>query len=139
MLLGRRTYENFFATWAPADDAQPAVAAMNRMPKYVVSSTSDDLPWQNSHVVDGDLSQAVTDLKRRADGDLVVFGGATLVRGLAEDDLVDGYRLLLFPVVLGAGKRLFGDRGHLARFRLADSVVSPRGVVILSYERDTAA
>ena len=139
MLLGRRTYDNFVAAWARADDSEPAVAAMNRMPKYVVTSSRGDLRWQNSQSVAGDLPHAVADLRGRTDGDVVVFGGATLVQGLAEADLVDAYRLLVFPVVLGAGKRLFGERSRLARFRLADSVISPRGVVILSYVRGTSA
>ncbi len=136
MLLGRRSYEILTDTWSQADDSEPAVAAMNRMPKYVVSSADGDLRWQNSHWVGGDLDRAVTELKDRTDGDLVVFGAGTLVRGLAEHDLVDEYRLLLFPVVLGAGKRMFDDRGQLARFSLTDSVATSRGVVILSYTRD---
>lgn len=138
MLLGRRSYEILLDAWAQADDSEPAIAAMNRMPKYVVSSSAGDLTWQNSHSIGGDVPRAVTDLKDRTDGDLVVFGAGTLVRGLAEHDLVDEYRLLLFPVVLGAGKRMFDERGHLARFRLADSVVAP-SVVILTYIREKSA
>ncbi|UNX53253.1 dihydrofolate reductase family protein [Georgenia sp. TF02-10] len=138
LLLGRRSYEILTEAWSDADDSEPAIAAMNRMPKYVVSSSADDLPWQNSHPVTGELASAVTALKDRTDGDLVVFGAGALVRGLAEHDLVDEYRLLLFPVVLGAGKRMFDDRGHLARFALTDSVVSPSGVVILTYARDSS-
>ncbi|MFB9904369.1 dihydrofolate reductase family protein [Allokutzneria oryzae] len=139
MLLGRRSYEILTAAWAHADDSEPAVAAMNRMPKYVVTSSAGDLEWQNSHRLDADLAPAVGDLKARTDGDLVVFGAATLIQGLAEHDLVDEYRLLLFPIVLGSGKRMFGDRGHPARFTLTDTVLSPSGVVILTYNRDTAA
>lgn len=139
MLLGRRSYEILLGAWAQADESDPAVAAMNRMPKYVVSSAPIDLAWQNSHSVGGDLPRAVTDLRDRADGELVVFGAGTLVRGLAEHDLVDEYRLLVFPVVLGAGKRMFDDRGRLARFRLTGSVVTPRGVVLLTYTRDRSA
>lgn len=138
MLLGRRSYEILCDAWAQADDSEPAVAAMNRMPKYVVSSSPGGLKWDNSHRVQGDLAPAVRELKERTDGDLVVFGAASLIRGLAEHDLVDEYRLLLFPVVLGTGKRMFGEGGSSARFSLASSVVAASGVVILTYTRVTS-
>ncbi|GAA3226940.1 dihydrofolate reductase family protein [Oerskovia jenensis] len=138
LLLGRRSYEILRDAWAQGDDSEPAIAAMNRMPKYVVSSTTSlaDLTWQGSHLVGGDLPRAVTDLTGRTDGDIVVLGAGTLVRALAEHDLVDEYRLLLFPVVLGSGKRMFDERAHLARFTLTESIVTPRGVVIVTYVRD---
>jgi dihydrofolate reductase len=139
MLLGRRSYEIFHDTWAAADASQPAVAAMNTMRKYVVTSSDAPLPWANSHRVDGRLSSSVGQLRRRIAGDLVVFGGGSLLRGLAEHDLVDQYRLLLFPVVLGAGKRLFDEHGQHAAFALAASTVTSRGVVILNYDRDRSA
>lgn len=137
MLLGRRSYEILRTAWADADETEPAVAAMNRMPKYVVSSSSGNLGWSNSHWVEGDLGSAVFDLKRGVDGDLVVFGSTVLVRGLARLDLVDEYRLLLFPVLLGGGKRMFDGDAALARFSLVDTVVSPSGVAIHSFVRDT--
>ena len=137
MLLGRRSYEILRTAWAAADETEPAVAAMNRMPKYVVSSSSENLGWSNSHWVEGDLGSAVIKLKRDMDGGLVVFGSAALVRGLARLDLVDEYRLLLFPVLLGGGKRMFDDDAALARFSLIDTVVSPNGVAIHSFVRDT--
>lgn len=139
MLLGRRSYEILSGAWSGADDSEPAVAAMNRMPKYLVSSTLDHLGWQNSHQLTGDLTSVITDVKDRTDGDLVIFGSGSLVRGLAERDLIDEYRLLLFPTILGAGKRMFDDRGSFATFELSDSVVAPRGVVILTYSRHTPA
>ncbi|KZM34826.1 dihydrofolate reductase family protein [Oerskovia enterophila] len=137
MLMGRRSYEILRDAWAQADDSEPAIAAMNRMPKHVVSSALSpaDLTWRNSHLVGADLPRVVTDLTGRTDGDLVVLGAATLVRALAEHDLVDEYRLLVFPIVLGSGKRMFDERARLARFTLTESVVSPRGVVILTYVR----
>lgn len=135
MLLGRRTYEILRDAWADADESEPAVAAMNRMPKYVVSSSADRLRWRESHLLDGDLADSVRDLRDRTDGALVVLGSGSLVSGLAEHDLVDEYRLLVFPVVLGGGKRMFGERGALARFELVGSATSPRGVVILTYAR----
>ena len=137
LLLGRRSYEILHTAWADADQTEPAVAAMNGMPKYVASSSSEKLAWSNSHWLKGDLPSAVIDLKRGIDGDLVVFGSAALVRELARFDLVDEYRLLLFPVLLGGGKRMFDDDAALARFRLVDTVVSPRGVAIHSFVRDT--
>ena len=138
MLLGRRSYEILRTAWAGADETEPAVAAMTRMPKYVVSSSSENLGWSNSHRVGGDLGSAVVKLKRDIDGDLVVFGSATLVRGLARLDLVDEYRLLLFPVLLGGGKRMFDDEAALARFTLVDTIVSPTGVAIHAFARERA-
>lgn len=136
MLLGRRSYEILRDAWAGADDSVPAIAAMNRMPKYVVTSSPLESPWQNSRVVDGALSDAVADLVERTDGDIVVFGGGALVRGLAAHDLVDEYRILLFPLVLGAGKRMFDHESRPTAFVLSDSVIAPGGVVILTYTRD---
>ena len=138
MLLGRRSYEILRTAWADADETEPAVAAMNRMPKYVVSSSSENLGWSNSHWVEGDLGSAVITLKRDIEGDLVVFGSAALVRGLARLDLVDEYRLLLVPVLLGGGKRMFDGDAALARFSLVDTVVSPSGVAIHSFVRETS-
>ncbi|PRB14121.1 dihydrofolate reductase family protein [Microbacterium sp. MYb62] len=136
MLLGRRSYEILRDAWAGADDSVPAIAAMNRMPKYVVTSSPLESPWQNSHAIDGGLPYAVVDLAARTDGDLVVFGAGTLVRGLAAQDLVDEYRILIFPLVLGAGKRMFDQESRAASFVLSESVVSPGGVVILTYTRE---
>ncbi len=139
LLSGRRSYEILADAWASADDSEAAVAALNRMPKYVISSAPGELRWQNSHWIGADVQSAVTDLRERTDGDLVVFGAGALVRGLAEHDLVDEYCLLVFPLVLGDGKRMFDERGHLARFRLTDSVVASTGVVILTYTRDRSS
>lgn len=135
MLLGRRSYEIMAAVWSQADESEPAISTMNQMPKYVITSSPIDRPWANTHVIGADISTAVQDLKDTTRGDLVVFGAGTLARGLAEHDLVDEYRLLIFPVVLGAGKRMFDERGHLAHFKLDDSVVASSGVVMLTYVR----
>lgn len=135
MLLGRRSYEILRDAWADADESVPAIAAMNRMPKYVVTSSPLGSPWQNSHVIDGDLPRAVRDVVARTDGDVAVFGSGTLVRGLAAHDLVDEYRILTFPLVLGAGKRMFDGESSLARFDLSTSVATPGGVVISTYTR----
>ena len=137
MLLGRRTYDTMRVAWAGADQSVPAIAAMNRMPKYVVT-TSDDLAWQNSHRMTGDLLTAVASLTSQTEGDLVVFGSGALVRSLAALDLVDEYRLLLFPVILGAGKRMFDERAQPARFTVSDTTLAPSGVAILTYTRAPA-
>ncbi|MDQ0643842.1 dihydrofolate reductase family protein [Microbacterium murale] len=138
MLLGRRSYETLRAAWAGADESVPAIAAMNRMPKYVVTSSPLESPWQNSHIVDGGLPGGVGELMARNDGDLVVFGSGTLVRSLAAHDLVDEYRILIFPLVIGAGKRMFDHESRTTQFRLSDSIISPSGVVILTYARARA-
>lgn len=138
MLLGRRSYEILRDAWADADESVPAIAAMNRMPKYVVTSSPLGRVWQNSHVIDGDLPRAVRGIAVRTDGDVVVFGSGTLARGLAAHGLVDEYRILTFPLILGAGKRMFDGESRLTRFHLSTSVVTPGGVVITTYTRRQA-
>lgn len=135
LLLGRRSFDILADAWATADDSDPAVAAMNRMPKYVISSTRSTFSWQNSRSIGSDVHRAVTDLKSRTNGDLVVFGAGALVRALAEHDLVDQYRLLLFPMILGSGKRMFDQGSQPTTFTLTDSIVAASGVVILTYTR----
>src|SRR3954468_12604514 len=107
LLLGRKTYEGFAAAW-PSREGEFA-DKFNNMRKYVVSSTLRDPDWTNTTVIDGDLAEAVAGIKADNDGDVVVHGSAQLVQSLLEQDLVDELRLMLFPVVLGAGRRLFGD------------------------------
>src|SRR4051812_11614843 len=134
MLLGRRSYEIFTAAWAGADQSEPAVAAMNRMPKYVVTRSPDvPLAWGHSRRVGGPAD--VARLKGEVEGDLVVFGSGGLLGALAEHDLVDEYRLLLFPVILGAGKRMFGDGSPLTHLTLTESTTTSTGVVLLTYTR----
>jgi dihydrofolate reductase len=132
LLLGRVTYEGFADAW-PSRDGEFA-DKLNSMPKYVVSSTLTQPGWANSTVLQGDdLVEAVSKLKQEADGDVVVHGSAQLAQTLIEHDLVDELRLMIFPVVLGAGKRLFGDPGEKKTLRLVDSKVVGDGVVILTY------
>jgi dihydrofolate reductase len=133
LLLGRRTYEGFAAAW-PSREGEFA-DKFNSMPKYVVSSTLDDPDWSNSTVISGDVREEVTKLKQDFDGELQVAGSAQLVQTLVEHDLVDELRLMVFPVVLGGGKRLFGDTSDKKAFRLKDSKVVGDGVGILVYER----
>jgi dihydrofolate reductase len=133
LLLGRRTYEGFVDAW-PSREGEFA-DKFNNMPKYVVSSTLDDPDWTNSTVVGADLPQVVSEVKGQHDGDIVVHGSAQLVQALLEQDLVDELRLMVFPVVLGAGKRLFGETSDKKPLRLADSRVVGDGVAIQVYER----
>jgi dihydrofolate reductase len=132
LLLGRKTYEGFAEAW-PSRDGEFA-DKFNSMPKYVVSSTLADPEWSNTTVISGDLGEEVETLKERYDRDIVVHGSAQLVRGLLEQDLVDELRLMVFPVVLGRGKTLFGDYDEMKPLRLVDSKVVGDGVAIQVYE-----
>jgi dihydrofolate reductase len=132
LLLRRRTYEGFADAW-PSREGEFA-DKFNTMPKYVVSSTLGDPEWTNSTVLNGDLVEAVSKLREQPGGDIVVHGSAQLVQGLLADDLVDELRLMVFPVVLGAGKRLFADTSDKKPLRLTDSKVVGDGVAIMVYE-----
>jgi dihydrofolate reductase len=133
LLLGRVTYEGFADAW-PTREGEFA-DKFNTMPKYVVSSTLENPQWTNSTVLKGDLAEEIAKLQERHDGDVVVHGSAQLVQGLLERNLVDELRLMVYPVVLGSGKRVFGETSEQKRFRLADSKVVGDGVAILVYER----
>jgi len=132
LLLGRVTYEGFAAAW-PSREGDFA-DKFNSMPKYVVSSTLDKADWNNSTLLEGDVAEEVSKLREDVDGDIVVHGSAQLVQTLVEHDLVDELRLMVFPVVLGTGKRLFGDTSDKKPLRLADSKVVGDGVAILVYQ-----
>jgi dihydrofolate reductase len=133
LLLGRVTYEGFARAW-PTMEGEFA-DKFNSMPKYVVSSTLQDPEWTNTTVLSGDVGEEVGKLKQEVDGDIVVHGSPKLVQALVEHDLVDELRLMVFPVVLGTGKRLFDGTSDKKAFKLADSKVVGDGVVILTYER----
>ena len=134
-LLGRVTYEGFAAAWPSRTDEAGFAERMNAMPKYVVSSTLRELTWNNSTLIEGDVAAEVAKLKKQVPGDILVAGSATLVRALVDHDLVDELRLMVFPIVLGSGKRLFGDSASTKTFRLVESrSVGDDGVVILTYE-----
>jgi dihydrofolate reductase len=134
LLLGRVTYEGFAAAWPSRTDEFGFADKFNNMPKYVVSSTLKDPDWNNSTVLTGDVADEVAKLKERHDGDIVVHGSPQLVQTLIENDLVDEYRLMVFPVVLGSGKRLFGETTDKKSLRLVDSKVVGDGVSILVYQ-----
>jgi len=131
LLLGRVTYEGFAEAW-PSREGDFA-DKFNSMPKYVVSSTLEAAEWNNSTVLEGDVIDEVSKLRRDVDGDVVVHGSAQLVQALIEHDLVDELRLMVFPLVLGTGKRLFGETSDKRPLRLADSKVVGDGVAILVY------
>jgi dihydrofolate reductase len=133
LLLGRTTYEGFADSW-PSRTGEFA-DKFNTMPKYVVSSTLTDPAWKNSTVLEGDLAEAVSKLRDQLDGDIVVHGSAQLVQFLLEHDLVDELRLMVFPVVLGTGKRLFGDTTDKKPLHLVNSRTVGDGVTILIYGR----
>ena len=131
LLLGRVTYEGFAAAW-PSREGEFA-DKFNTMPKYVVSSTLEEPEWNNSTVLKGDVVGEVAKLRQEQDGDIVVHGSPRLVQTLIEHDLVDEFRLMVFPVVLGSGKRLFGETTDKKPLRLVDSKAVGDGVTILIY------
>ena len=133
LLLGRVTYEGFAAAW-PSLEGEFA-EKFNTMPKYVFTSTLSNLAWSNSTVLRGDLVEEVSKLKRRINGEIVVHGSARLAQALLQHDLVDELRLMVFPVVLGSGKRLFGEVSEKKTLHLRDSKTVGDGVAILIYDR----
>jgi dihydrofolate reductase len=137
LLLGRVTYQGFADAW-PSRTGEFA-DKFNNMPKYVVSSTMDKADWTNSTVLKGDVVRAVSKLREGPGGDIVVHGSAQLVQTLLDNDLVDEMRLMVFPVVLGSGKRLFGATSDKKPLRLVDSRTVGDGVSILVYQRPTGS
>jgi dihydrofolate reductase len=134
LLLGRRTYESFYEFWPKQTDGNPFTEVLNNTRKFVASKTLEEpLPWENSTLLSGEAGDRVTDLKQQDGSDLVILGSGDLVRGLMERGLVDTYVLLIHPLVLGTGTKLFPDSGHLAKLRLQDSTTTPSGVVIATY------
>jgi dihydrofolate reductase len=132
LLLGRRSYEFFAARW-PSRDGELA-DRLNSLPKYVVSSTLEDPEWNNSTVVKGDVVNEVSKLKQELNGEIVVYGSIQLARTLMEHDVVDELRLMIYPVVLGAGERLFGETSDKKPMRLVDTQTIGDGVAFLTYE-----
>ena len=134
-LLGRRTYESLAAYWPTASEEEQAVAQpLNTLPKYVASRTlTDPLEWQNSTVLRGDVAEAVRELKQEDGRDLHVIGSPEFVQTLIEHDLVDEFRVMIDPVVVGGGKRLFRDGGALRPLRLVESQVTTTGAILATY------
>jgi dihydrofolate reductase len=134
-LFGRRTYEGFAGHWPNASEEEQVLAEpLNTKPKYVASTTlTEPLQWQNSTLLQGDVADAVSTLKQEDGDDLLVLGSTRLVQTLIEHDLVDEFRLMIDPLVVGGGKRIFRDDGALRPLRLLDSVVTTTGAIIATY------
>jgi len=133
-LLGRKTYEGFAAAWPSMEDEAGFAEKMNSMPKYVYSTTLQDPSWNNTTLLSGDFAEDIRKIKDEVDGVILVAGSATLVQGLVDNDLVDEIRLMVFPVVLGSGKRLFGASGKKP-LALTDAKTVGAGVQVLTYKR----
>lgn len=135
-LLGRKTYEMFAASWPTSTDPADEVAAvLNTRPKYVASRTLDTVEWTNSRLLQGDVAEEVAKLKQQEGDEIQVHGSGNLLQTLLQHDLVDTLRIWQFPVVVGAGKRLFGEGTIPASFRLIDTAQTATGAVLHVYER----
>jgi dihydrofolate reductase len=138
LLLGRRTYEDFYAVWPKRKDS-PFSAMLDNIQKYIVSKTlSEPLPWCNSTLLTGEAVETVARLKEKPGKDLVVMGSGELVQSLMRGNLVDSYVLLIHPLVLGSGRRLFTDGGAFAALRFVGAKTTDNGVVIATYEPNEA-
>ncbi|MGH2655699.1 MAG: dihydrofolate reductase family protein [Actinomycetota bacterium] len=134
LLLGRRTYQSFYAFW-PHQKDNPFTEVLNAAQKYVASTTlTEPLPWVNSTLLGGDVAAAVAELKEQPGPDIAVLGSGELIRSLMEHSLIDRFLLMIHPLVLGSGRRLFPDGSPPTTFRLLDSVTTTTGVVIATYE-----
>jgi dihydrofolate reductase len=133
LLLGRRTYEDFFSVW-PKRTNNPFTEHLNKVQKFVASRTlKEPLPWQNSTLLNGDAGDAVATLKKQDDQNLAILGSGELIKSLIRRNLIDEYVLLIFPIVLGTGRRLFPD-GETIRLRLVERLPTPSGVIIATYQ-----
>lgn len=134
LLLGRVTYEGFAAAWPSRKDPEGFADRFNSMPKHVASHTLKKLEWNNSHLIKGDVAAAVSTLKQQPGQDIVIHGSPGLIRSLMPHDLIDEYRLLVYPITLGGGKRLFDETSQV-KLNLAESKAFGTGVVKLVYRR----
>jgi dihydrofolate reductase len=133
-LLGRVTYEGFAAAWPKMTDEAGFAEKMNSMPKYVFSSTLERADWNNSTILSGDFATEIAKLKQEVDGVILVAGSAQLAQGLIEHDLVDEIRLMVFPVLLGSGRPLFGEHPDKKPLKLVGSKTVGAGIAVLTYE-----
>lgn len=132
LLLGGKTYEGFAAAWPGRTDGAGFADVMNKMPKYVVTTSQDNLEWNNSQVISENAPEKIGELKQQEGGDILVNGSGTLVNTLIKHDLADELRLLVYPVVLGTGKKLF-EGATMTKFKLVDTKQFDSGVVLLTY------
>jgi dihydrofolate reductase len=130
LLLGRVTYEGFAAAWPTMEGTGEFGEKMNSMPKYVVSTTLGRAEWNNSTILRGDLADEVRKLKEQVDGDVVIFGSAQLAQSLIEHDLIDEYRLMVYPILLGSGKRLFAEADNTSNLLLVDATTAGETVIL---------
>jgi len=136
LLLGRRTYEDFYSVWPNRTDGNPFTEVLNNAPKYVASTTlKEPLPWVNSILLKGDVAEAVGKLREQPGKDLVNLGSGELVQSLMQHNLIDEYILLIHPLVLGTGRHLFPDGGASATLQLVGTKTTPSGVVIATYRQ----
>lgn len=135
MMFGRRTYEDLYESWAHRSDGNPFTEMMNNVQKYVASNTlTEPLPWVNSTLLVGDAADGVAELRKQPGPDIAVMGSGDLLQSLARRALVDRYTLLIHPLVLGSGRRLFPEGAPSGDLRLVDSVTTSTGVMIATYE-----
>jgi dihydrofolate reductase len=139
MLLGRVTYQGFAAFWPSVPDSDPFGKRMNGLTKYVVSTTLDKVEWKNSQLIKGNIVEAIAKLKQQPGGNISITGSGTLIRTLLQHDLIDEYQISLCPVVLGVGKRLFGDLSEKKVLKLVDSKTYSTGMLLLTYRPDGKA
>ena len=136
ILIGRKTYDIFAATWPLAEPDDPIGTKMNSVRKYVASRTLDTVSWQNSTLLTGDIAQAVSELKQANGDEIQVHGSGELIQTLVAHDLVDEFHLLVFPVLIGSGKRLFAEGTIPSGLKLVDTIASSTGVLVSTYARD---
>ena len=140
LLLGRKTYDIWSQSWAVWDESAPGLMGeltrrYNRVPKYVASRTQTEFSWANTHLLDVDVAAAVSRLRDEPGGEIRVWGSTELIRTLAEHDLIDEYRIITYPVILGSGKKLFGEGFAVTKLKLITSYEHPAGVVVSTYRR----
>jgi dihydrofolate reductase len=139
-LFGRKTYQHMAAHWPNETADNPIAASLNATPKYVATRTlhQEDLEWANSYVLKGDIVEGVRELKTQGHGFITVLGSGVFAQSLIDNDLIDTYRIMLHPLVLGNGKRLFREYQHPLRLRLIESATTSTGVLLLTYEPEAA-
>jgi dihydrofolate reductase len=140
-LFGRKTYQHMAAHWPHESADNPIAASLNATPKFVATRTlrQEDLEWANSHVLNGDILKEVRELKAQGDGFITVLGSGVFVQSLIDNELIDTYRIMLHPLVLGKGKRLFREYLHPLRLRLTESTATSTGVLLLTYEPEACS
>lgn len=140
LLLGRRTYEDFYSVWPKRTDGNPFTPVLNAALKYVASTTlTEPLPWENSTLLTGDAADAVASLRARPGKDILILGSGALIQSLMRRNLIDRYVLLIHPLTLGEGRRLFPDGAPPATLRLISATTTPTGVIVVTYEPTEAA